>query len=70
VKFFAVATLKRGAIDPPERLAPWLEDAIFGAEYAAAKRELEQRPAACVEQQWMRDGRRMREEEMKKRRCS
>jgi hypothetical protein len=57
MRFYAVATLKRGAIDPPERLSPWIEDAISGAEFAAAKRELEEKPATHIEQQWMRDGR-------------
>jgi hypothetical protein len=35
MKYYAVATLKRGAIDPPERLSPWIEYAIFDAECAA-----------------------------------
>jgi hypothetical protein len=34
MKYYAVATLKRGAIDPPERLSPWIEYAIFDAEFA------------------------------------
>jgi hypothetical protein len=67
MRFYAVATHKRGAIDPPERLSPWIEDAIPDAEFAAAKRELEEKPATHIEQQWMRDGGKMRaEERMKK----
>jgi hypothetical protein len=49
MKYYAVATLKRGAIDPPERLSPWIEDAIFCAEFAAAqKRQPEAEPQIAV----------------------
>jgi hypothetical protein len=58
MKYYAVATLKRGAIDPPERLSPWIEDAIFGAEFAAQKRPPEAEPeiALKVDDGWMLRG--------------
>ena len=62
MKYFAVATLKRGAIDPPERLPPWIEDAIFGAEFAAALRKPPE-PEPCIELRWMREGKQLREKQ-------
>ena len=54
MKYYAVATLKRGAIDPPERLSPWIEDAIFDAEFAAWLKKPPADPEIAFK--WMREG--------------
>jgi hypothetical protein len=69
VRYFAVASLKRGAIDPPEELPAAVQDAIWRAEFMASQRKPPE-PEVCIELRWMRDGKEFREMERRKRRTA